>query len=612
MEGSTGRPHRLTRLLPLLAVLAGTFWLCFFKVCDPDVFWQLKVGEVILDTGRMVRTNIFAATFPDHPFFNTEWLFQVVLALAYRAGGWGGVAALKTLLVLLLAGTLYATCLGRRDAPLPAAFLTLAAVAAIRFRLTERPQLVSLLFFALLILVVDRHRRTGSRQLWALPALFALWGNCHAELMLGLLYLAGTATGELVAALRDRSRSLATPRRHLGVAALGLVATGLNPEGYRVLAHPFTHFGIGAIIEVKEFMVSRPALVPLFWAFLAASVLAVALPRARHDWAEILPAAGLALLGARYLREVPFFILAAAPLLQGALPAHVRPQGRRAAAAWAGGGALLLAGAFAWELRFDKLMAYGWGWGVSERYFPVAAMDVMERAGFPPTIYNHYEDGGYLIYRLYPRMGVFQDGRSSAYPDEWLARMHARHTGEEWEENLERFGVNTALVGLPEAGFLFPRDRWALVFWDDRYCIFVRRTEATRELLARWEYRLFRPEAAAQVRLVGNPAVLPALLAEIRRNEGERSYPNGWLFSEKGQALARLGQYPEAAVALRRAAAMLPEVPIVWLNLGLVELRLPGRDAEGRAALEQAVRLDPSGEMRRWLAGREQGTPGPR
>jgi len=80
-------------------VLAAAALLGHFKIIEPDVFWHLRTGQVILETGRLLRVNLFSAIYPDNPWHNLEWLHQVVLAAAYNLGGWGGVAILKSALV---------------------------------------------------------------------------------------------------------------------------------------------------------------------------------------------------------------------------------------------------------------------------------------------------------------------------------------------------------------------------------------------------------------------------------------------------------------------------------------------------------------------------------
>jgi hypothetical protein len=94
----TGR----AKALWFLPVAAAAGLVSFWKVADPDVFWHLKAGLTMLDTARLMTRNTFSALFPDHPYSDNEWLFQLLLAGAYLWRGWGGVAVAKVAAVVAL------------------------------------------------------------------------------------------------------------------------------------------------------------------------------------------------------------------------------------------------------------------------------------------------------------------------------------------------------------------------------------------------------------------------------------------------------------------------------------------------------------------------------
>lgn len=511
-----------------LLVAATAFLLAWFKVIDYDVFWHLKTGEVILDTGRLVRTNLFSSLFPDHPWPNPEWFFQVLLALAYRAGGWFAVQVLKVLLVAALGMALYAALLRRGLRPLAAAAFALVPLSLMQYRFTERPQLFSYLFFVLALLLADHARRGSRRALWLLLPLFALWSNIHPEVFLGLLYLGAIAAGEFLNARRAGGERAETAPRFAAATAGCAAATLLNPEGYHVLAFPFLHLFLGPTVEVTEYGPSTFADVPLFWILLLATIPLLVLRKARRDWAEILPVAGLGLLGVLYQRDTPYFLLAAAPALAGFIPAEERPGAwftpRRA------GLATFLAAAVAllWAIGLDRLQPYRWGWGIDERFYPVAAADALLAHPWRGRLYNHYNEGGYLIYRLHPRLGVFQDGRVQAYPRDFIARANARFSAAAWPGIVTDYQVGLALVKLSEAGppYFNIRD-WGIVFWDDDWCLLARRGSADADLMARLEYRVFLPGTA--IGRISDPAALGRLAEEMARNQGERLQPSAAL-----------------------------------------------------------------------------------
>lgn len=590
-----------------LGALIAALCLAAFKVCDGDTFWHLKLGEVMLDTGRIVRTNTFSSIFPDFPWYNPEWLYDLLLGAVYRSGGWFGVFLLKLILVGLLAGTLFTLLMRRRNEPLLAASLVVVSLSVARFRLTDRPQLLSLVFFCLTLLLVENFRRAGGRAIWFLPPLFALWSNCHPELMIGLCYLAAAVAGEVLSGTPGGS----VPRNRLrvlgAVAAACVVASLANPGGYRVLWHPFLNFmEVHQVVLVDEFVPSSFRLIPLFWVVVAATLAAAVLTRGRRHGSDLLTLFGLALLAARFIREVPFFVIAAAPFLQEhlpRLPGQPRPALRRGLAflplAVAGG-------CLVWALRYDRLLPYRWGWGVREESFPVAAVNFLEQEQLPPRLYNGYNDGGYLLFRLYPRLGVFQDSRGSAYPAEFLTRLQAGHTGREFPVLFDQYAISTAVVKQRDAPFLFRPDEWGMVFWDGTFSVLLRRIPANRDLLERLEYRLYLPDSYAVAS--SDPGVLEGVVREATRNQAQGLRPRASVAADLGVTLGRLRRYREAEEVWRQAVDLAPLDAMNWAYLGRARAGLGDR-AGAQAAWDAALRLDPALEkVRRWRADLAEGS----
>ena len=111
---------------------------------------------------------------------------------------------------------------------------------------------------------------------------------------------------------------------------------------------------------------------------------------------------------------------------------------------------------------------------LSER-FPAAAVDRFLAQCTSVRIFAHDQWGGYLIYRLYPRLKVFVDGRSDfygpAFGDDWLRIANNRY---DWQQQLDKFGVNTVLLpgDSPLASTMKETRRWRVVYDDGSAIIF--------------------------------------------------------------------------------------------------------------------------------------------
>ncbi|TKB25725.1 MAG: hypothetical protein E5W69_07615, partial [Mesorhizobium sp.] len=70
---------------------------------DPDSWWHIKVGMDMLASRTFPTVDIYSYTFAGQPWVAKEWLSQVLLAIAFEAGGWNGVVLLATAVIALTA-----------------------------------------------------------------------------------------------------------------------------------------------------------------------------------------------------------------------------------------------------------------------------------------------------------------------------------------------------------------------------------------------------------------------------------------------------------------------------------------------------------------------------
>src|SRR5258706_10828497 len=58
---------------------------------DPDLWWHLKVGELIWTTHSIPSADLFSYTTANHPWVAHEWLAETAIYAAYRACGYTGL-----------------------------------------------------------------------------------------------------------------------------------------------------------------------------------------------------------------------------------------------------------------------------------------------------------------------------------------------------------------------------------------------------------------------------------------------------------------------------------------------------------------------------------------
>ncbi len=217
-------------------------------LADPDTHWHITVGNWILTHGSVPTADSYSYTFTGQPWIAKEWLSQVLLALAFNIGGWGGVTALAAA-AIGLTFALLPRLLMRDIRPLPALLFTAAALAMTAPHLLARPHM---LVFPLMLLWVAGLVRAVEQKRAPEPLLLVvmlLWANMHGGFTLGLVLAAAFALDALVGA-RD-----AAERRTLFIAwakfgAAALFAACITPYGPESILVTSRIFGFGDALSL--------------------------------------------------------------------------------------------------------------------------------------------------------------------------------------------------------------------------------------------------------------------------------------------------------------------------------------------------------------------------
>jgi tetratricopeptide (TPR) repeat protein len=445
---------------------------------ETDLFFNLRLGEIVLHTGHVPTTNLLSFTHPGAPDVNLAWLFQVVLALAHRWGGIPGTVVLKTAFVVGTWAVLYRVARRRGAHPAAAALALALAAWAAEPRFVERPHLVTFLGLALLLLAVERAEAGRPRALWLFVPGALVWANANSCFFLApailLLYAAGA---RLEGRRGDARRAL--------LVALALVPfLFATPSGTGCLRYIANHLRMPWLRPLQEYRTAAwPTDGPFFF-LLGAVAAGAAARRVPLRWA--LPVAALAVLGARRIRFVAEFAILAGPTLSVLLTALAERVNRRVVSVAAA--VVLAALTVAPRLRQPLSLQTEPG------LVPLDAIAFAEQHGLRERMYNDLEVGSYLAWEGWPRHRVFQDPRINGYPDQFHAILRrADLTRDEWQRFLDGFSVDAALVTYPDVnprGALFAPALWALVYRSAEALVFTRRLPSRAALVAERELPL--------------------------------------------------------------------------------------------------------------------------
>lgn len=166
-----------------LAAFAGSI------LQDPDNWWQVKVGLDFLANRTFPTVDPYSHTFAGQPWIAKEWLGQVLLALAYQAGGWNGVVTLiiaTISLTVFLLGWFLSTWLK----PILAIALAFVVAFLIDPIYTARPHVFTLPIIVIWTAMLFRAASDERAPPWWLLVLVVLWANLHATFTLSFIIAA--------------------------------------------------------------------------------------------------------------------------------------------------------------------------------------------------------------------------------------------------------------------------------------------------------------------------------------------------------------------------------------------------------------------------------------
>lgn len=453
----------------------------FFQ--DPGTFWHTRVGDIILKEG-FFTTDPFTFTFAQADWIPHQWLGEVVMALAYRLGGWDTL--------LLLAASTLAACYAWPAArllqtglhPAMAALIIFTAVAAGASHFHIRPHLATIAGLTITLMLLsdcETNRMTLRRLFWLVPV-YLIWSNCHGGMLGGLATLALTSLGWCLAwiigwpspikSLRDVGRLL-----FLGLACAATAF--INPYG---IALPRTWLAImdspilpqiiaehaplrlqdpsawpiilftGLYLFVLAGTIGKPPritwLIPLFWMFQAYA-------RVRH--APLFALSGLIGIASMWpftrwadwlARHRPDWQRPVLPATDQQLSFRERLLGFTAPA-W------LPTAAIGLMLALQVLGLRGWA-KLDEKKWPVELLPVLiehePRASQRNHLFNDYIDGGFVIFHA-PAYRVFVDDRCELFGDAWLVEfLNAASTDtasaiQHWQERYGPFHFALTRLG---------------------------------------------------------------------------------------------------------------------------------------------------------------------
>lgn len=522
---------------------------------DCDTGLHIRIGEFILNTFSIPKYDIFCASIPPHKYIDYEWFSQVIMALVYHHGG--GLTGIVIFFSFLIAFTYYLLFrILRRETGniVITTCISLLVICASSIHWQAKPHIFSILIFIVWYYILDLYQYKNRNYIYTLPAIMLIWVNLHGAFILGFvlcgIYFLGNTVQIFLIDESEKAIYKAKAKKLLFIISLLIIASLLNPSGWRGLLQPFTVISNNILTDNISAYSSpnfhNPNIFP-FEILILFMIAAFALSKYKQSIAEIILVLLFTSMALYSVRNIPFFAITIAPiLLRRSEQIPFEKNSKQSiieiilvifftCLALYSAGILLFAviiflalllhikkiftennGKFTDSPDIDnqnisetKLFSakdFFWllllvifipGLALSghinhqfdEKIKPVAAVEFLKKEYIQGNIYNEYDFGTYIIYSAYPQYRVFIDGRAEMYGAERLREYYrVRRTEPGWKKVLDKYDISLIIIyhNLRLSQSLLNNNKWRLIYSDTVADIFVRNSFKNKSLIEKY------------------------------------------------------------------------------------------------------------------------------
>lgn len=501
-------------LLALYAILVTSK----INLVTADLGRHLKNGEMIL-SGKfsVLTTNFYSYTFPEFSFLNHHWGSGVLFYVIQKLFGFAGLSIFFTL-ISLTTFFIFFLIAQKKSSFNVAILVSIIALPLLVSRTEIRPEAFSYLLSGIFLWILIFKRK----RLWLLPILEIIWVNLHIYFFLGLFLIGVFCISELFIFLVKKSKkSLEELKNLILFGGISILAAIVNPAFIKGALYPLQIFkGYGYRLFENQSVLFLDKIVrypqnlyfKIAFGVLILSWVYVLIKRQNISITNLIFSLFFSYLGWTAVRNFNLFGLFLIPIVAGNLKGVLESGGVEEDGVYpesSSRGEIKMVWQFfvttflmvVLILGIFLLNPFYWqgkiSFGVRLKEGNENAANFFKKNNLIGPIFNNYDNGGYLIYFLFPKEKVFVDNRPEAYPQDFFDKTYIpmQENDATWQIEDKKYNFNIIFFhrnDLTPWGqtFLVSRIKdpvWAPVYVDESQIIFLKRNKENEEVIKKFE-----------------------------------------------------------------------------------------------------------------------------
>lgn len=478
-------------LISLVIVMSAPLW-------DIDIWWHLSQGKLIFQQKGFIDADPFSlngesASGTREILLNGYWISDVILYLIFSVFDGYGLILIRILLYIIILVIIYCLCTFMKVDFLYTSLLLTTSILISSNYTGVRTQIVSFLFSVLLIFLLEKiqvHINNNKLPLIyviILPITMISWANMHPGFMIGTVIIILYSASELITCLRRNKKIEKIYYLYGLLMMLVIFSTLINPNTYMPYVELISYEGNVLQSKTSEYLSpitlfskGTNYLIP-YWGYLLVCIVTIIKLNKQLKLRHFILMVFMIAISLRAFRYIPFLIFTTGPILAYYLNILMRdyiPNKGRVILTVALAIGILVPVSAQRYATFQRSMQSP----IDESRYPVKMAEYILSNSLPSNIFNHFNWGGYLMWRLYPKYKVFVDGRALNY-ETMYDYFNVLWNKELAEPLLRKHNIKTVVVpysnpftkevySLPKV--LLKSPNWKLVFMNKNGMIFVK------------------------------------------------------------------------------------------------------------------------------------------